>query len=288
VIKRSNLVFPLFAEPCCDDLTDIEVDIIDIQDLVCFNIADGSIEVDGSGGTPAYQYSLDRGDFFPINVFAGLDAGFYQINVQDQKGCTDSIDVEITSPPPLIVDAGPDVTVDLCFESQLSGSYSPEQAGDSIMWSAADPLDNNSLSCLDCLDPIAVAPGQTTYILTVTDLVGCSASDEMTVFVEEDYPIYGPTAFTPNGDGFNEMYTLYGGPAAIIIREFYIYDRWGELIFFREDLPLNDPSLGWDGNFKNEDLSTQVFTWYAKIEFCDSEGPDDTRGYSGHVTLIKG
>lgn len=281
-------VLPLFAEPCCDDLTDIEIQLIDVQDLVCATIPDGSIEVAGANGTPQYQFSLDDSDFFPVTVFAGLDAGNYEIKIQDIKGCTDSVEVAITSPPELVVDAGPDVTVDLCFETQFSGSYAPVGVMDSISWNAQDTSDNNSLSCLDCLDPIAIAPGQTTYTLTVIDEVGCSASDEVTVFVEEDYPIYGPNIFTPNGDGFNDRFTLYGGPAAIIIREFYIYDRWGELIFYKEDVPLNDPDLGWNGDFKSDDLGTQVFSWFALIEFCDSDGPDDTRPYSGDITLIKG
>jgi len=281
-------VLPLFAEPCCDEIIDIEIDLLDVQDLVCATIADGSIEVAGANGTPQYQFSLDDGDFFPVTIFAGLEAGNYEIKIQDIKGCTDSVDVLITAPPEIIVDAGSDVTVDLCFETQFSGSYTPVGTMDSISWNAQDTSDNNSLSCLDCLDPIAIAPGQTTYILTVIDEVGCSASDEVTVFVEEDYPIYGPNIFTPNGDGFNDRFTLYGGPAAIIIREFYIYDRWGELIFFKEDVELNDPALGWDGDFKTDDLGTQVFSWYALIEFCDSDGADDTRPYSGDITLIKG
>jgi len=155
---------------------------------------------------------------------------------------------------------------------------------DSINWSAQDEMDNTSLSCQDVLDPIAIAPGQTTYILTVIDEVGCSASDEMTIFVEEDYPIYGPNAFTPDGNNVNDRFTLYGGQAALLIREFYIYDRWGELVFFGEDLPLNDDSVGWDGRLKNKDLGSQVFAWFAKIEFCDSE----ILNFRGNLTLIKG
>ncbi len=282
---RSTEILELFAEPCCDDLQDIGVDVVDQVDLVCATVNDGSIEVAGFDGNPEYQYSLD-GSSFNLNPFFGnLAAGTYQVNVQDIKGCTDSIDVVITSPPPIIVDAGPDQSIELCFDSQLNGSYTPEDVNDQIIWTAQDTMDNNSLSCLDCLDPIAVAPGQTTYVLTVVDDVGCSASDEVTIFVEEDYPIYGPNIFTPNGDSRNDMFTLYGGPAAKIIREFYIYDRWGEQVFFTEDIPLNDPSVGWNGNFKvTNDLYSQVFAWYAKIEFCDSEVFE----FAGTVTLVKG
>ncbi len=280
-------VLPLFAEPCCDDLTDIEIDIVDLQNLVCATVPDGSVTVQGANGSPDYEYAIDGGTFNPNPFFGNLDAGSYQINIQDIKGCTDSIDVVITSPPPIVVDAGPDQTVELCRESQLVGLYSPMNATDSIVWNAQDTSDNFSLECQDCLDPIVVAPGETTYILTVVDEVGCSASDEVTIFVDAEYLIYGPNAFSPNGDGLHDRYTIYGGPAALMATEFYIYDRWGELIFFREDMPLNDDLVGWDGRFKNSDLSNQVMTWYAKVLFCDNEGPDDTQNFHGSFTIVR-
>ena len=103
-----------------------------------------------------------------------------------------------------------------------------------------------------------------------------------------EYPIYGPNIFTPNGDGIHERFTIYGGKEAVIIREFYIYDRWGSLIFFNEDMPLNDPMVGWDGFFKDDMLQSQVLVWFARIEFCDATGPTDTRNYSGEFTLAGG
>lgn len=281
-------ILRLYAEPCCDQIFDIEIDIVDVQDLLCATIPDGSIEVDGSGGSPEYEFAIDGSSFNQNNFFGNLDVGSYQINIQDIKGCTDSIDVNITAPPPIVVNAGPDVTVDLCSETPLSGSYTPEGFNDMISWSAVDTMDNGSISCIDCLDPTVIAPGQTTYILTVEDEVGCSASDDMTVFVVEDYPIYGPNVFTPNGDGIHDLYTIYSGPEAVIIQEFYIYDRWGNLVFSREDMPLNDPTVGWDGRLNRKELGSQVLSWFAKIEFCDSTGPTDTKNYSGHITLIRG
>lgn len=277
-------VLPLFAEPCCDDITDIGIQTLDVQDLSCADIQDGSIEVEGFDGTPEYEYALNDDPFFGNALFSGLDAGDYWIYVQDIKGCTDSINVVVDSPVPIIVDAGPDQTVDLGFSAQLSGTYTPMNPGDLITWCTVVPADTSSLSCLNCLDPSVIPPGETTYILKIEDINGCTSEDSLTLNVNLEYPLYAPNVFTPSGDNLNDEWTLFSGPAAEIIEELYIYDRWGELVFQRDNLVLNDLSLGWDGRFKSKVLSTQVFGWFAKVRYIDGT----VKEFAGDLTLIKG
>lgn len=279
-------VLPLFVEPCCDDLMiDIDLNLVEVVDLLCATIPDGSITVAGSGSPPPaeYQYSIDGGPFTLNPFFGNLDQGTYQINTIDLKGCEDSITVVVNAPPPILVDAGADQTVDLGFDAQLNGTYTPQNFGDSIIWSTLDTADLSSLSCLDCLDPVVMAPGKTTYYLTIVDALGCSSTDSVTICVNLEYPVYGPTIFSPNDDGLNDLFNVFTGPAAEEIENLYIYDRWGELIYHGEGLTPNDPNQGWDGRFKNDRLNNQVFAWLAEVRFID----DVVLPFAGSVTLAR-
>jgi gliding motility-associated-like protein len=144
-------------------------------------------------------------------------------------------------------------------------------------------LPDTFLTCYTCFDPTAEPPNTTTFTITVTNQSGCVASDDVTVFLVKNRPIYIPNAFTPNGDGTNDYFTLYGGKSARKIQLLRIFNRWGALIFEGQDLDLGDVSQGWDGTFKGERLQPDVFAFYALIEFID----DEIILFEGDLTILK-
>jgi len=83
--------------------------------------------------------------------------------------------------------------------------------------------------------------------------------------IELERRIYIPTAFSPNRDGRNDYFTLYGIPSSGEIIELNIFDRWGELVFFGKNLQFNDLESGWDGRFNNQDLQPGVYVYTAQI-----------------------
>ncbi len=83
-------------------LPTIIVDLITVVDATCNGGSDGSIDIDVSGGSPAYQYSIDGGaSFLPTDLFTGLTAGVYDIEVTDATGCV-VVDAAIVGEPTTI------------------------------------------------------------------------------------------------------------------------------------------------------------------------------------------
>jgi gliding motility-associated-like protein len=268
----------IYVEPCCEDTTEIDINLTDIQDLICAGVPSGIISVAGSGGFPDYQFSIDGNDFTPSPDFVNLFGGDHQVNIIDLKGCTDSIVVVIDEPAPLLVDAGQDVTVDLGFPAELEGTYSPFDPNTITDWFPPEGLD-----CPECLQITVVAPGTTTYILTAIDEMGCIGMDTVTVYVNLERPVYAPNIFTPNGDGINDFFTIFAGPAADEIEELFIFDRWGNKVYEGFSLGSNDTNDGWDGSFRGRDLNPGVYVWIARVRFVDNE----SQFFSGDITLMR-
>jgi gliding motility-associated-like protein len=91
-----------------------------------------------------------------------------------------------------------------------------------------------------------------------------------------------PDAFTPNGDGTNDHFTVFG--QSIIVYEIRIYNRWGELVYDSNDpSELNDLTRGWDGVYKGALQSTATFVYYVVAQ------GDDGTPYKekGNLTLIR-
>jgi gliding motility-associated-like protein len=62
-----------------------------------------------------------------------------------------------------------------------------------------------------------------------------------------------------------------------------IYDRWGNALYYRTDLPVNDPSAGWDGTFRDKMMDPGVYVYVVEVELVDGS----VRLYKGDVTLVK-
>ncbi len=125
------------------------------------------------------------------------------------------------------------------------------------------------------LTTIVSPPETTTYTVTGTSVSGCDAS--ATAVVEVVPPQYGvPNAFSPNGDNLNDIFTLeYSGN--ILIEEFKIFDRWGEMVFNNED------SMGWDGKYESVELPQDVYIYHFVLRLGD--GTLET--LTGDVTLLR-
>ncbi|RMG88417.1 MAG: gliding motility-associated C-terminal domain-containing protein [Bacteroidetes bacterium] len=101
------------------------------------------------------------------------------------------------------------------------------------------------------------------------------------MFIERE--IYAPTAFSPNGDGLNEVWTLFGAPDVFQIKNLRIFDRWGGLVFEKSDLPPGAGQSGWDGRVKGQQAPGGIYIFLAEIGFADGR----TRQISGDFLLIR-
>lgn len=119
-------------------------------------------------------------------------------------------------------------------------------------------------------------PGTYAVALVVKSDKGCMDTIVKTIVVGEDYGIYVPNAFTPNGDGINDIFQPKGfGVVKYALR---IFDRWGEELFYTEEF-----AKGWDGTIKGITAKNDVYTW--KINATSVFGK--AHELSGHVTLYK-
>ena len=112
--------------------------------------------------------------------------------------------------------------------------------------------------------------------LIVKNQWGCTDSVLKVVNVAEDFHIYVPNAFTPNGDDRNDYFLPVG--RGLKTFNMKVFDRWGELLFESSDL-----SKGWDGTFKGMPAKTDVYVW--KVAAVSAKG--ETKTMDGHVTLLR-
>jgi gliding motility-associated-like protein len=251
---------------------------LDITDVICHGDATGVVTMNAVGGTPPFEFSSNGVDFQSDPELGGLVAGVYEVVLRDSRGCTFSLEAEIDEPAPLVVEAGPDQTIDLGYSAEIKTVVTPLFRPVVLSWSPGESLD-----CDDCFNPTASPFLSTTYYVTATDETNCIALDSVTINVLLNRPIYIPNVFSPNGDGLNDFFIAFGGPAARRILQIKIFDRWGELVYDGRDLPLNEESLGWDGTFKGKVLNPAVFVYFAEIEFIDGAKVI----YEGGVTILK-
>lgn len=117
--------------------------------------------------------------------------------------------------------------------------------------------------------------------LVVKNDWGCTDTITYNVIVRPDLMFYIPNAFTPNGDGINDVFNMKGRGMDLIIPETFqmrIYDRWGELIYETADM-----NAGWNGTVKSKKVETEVFIYH----FSFKDITDESHNLRGTVSVIR-
>jgi gliding motility-associated-like protein len=228
-----------------------------------------------AGGGSSYMWSpatfLSNPNISNPAVLQPTTTTQYIVSVTDTLGCNKVIKdtVVVIVIPRLHVNAGPQDT------SIVEGEplFLNATGALTYVWTPDTWLSNPNIS-----NPVAMLENNFAYIVTGKDAAGCFGTDSISVTVYKfDPDMYVPTAFTPNGDGNNDV----ARPILIgmrSLRYFRIYNRFGQLVFSTTEM-----GKGWDGVFAGRPQDMATFVWYA--EGVTYKG--QVRKKKGYVVLIR-
>ncbi len=236
---------------------------------------DGSINITMSDprGTE-YTYLWNNGA--TTNSIINLCEGEYIVTVSDSNHCTYRDTTRITQSTtymrPITIWADDSVV----YESHTTGLHVTPIDGCTYQWTPSNNIQNSTSP-----DATAKVYEPTTYVVTLTDQVGCHHVDSVSVDCRivdcGKESIFIPNAFTPNGDGRNDRLCIrHSDP----VMEFYIaiFTRWGELLYESRDI-----TQCWDGRYNGNECLPDVY--YYTCRYTCVEGKRSER--KGDITLIR-
>ena len=138
--------------------------------------------------------------------------------------------------------------------------------------------DNGSLDNPAISNPIAKpVDSVTVYTVQGMNLWGCIDTATITVYVDKDVDQFVPSAFTPNGDGKNDVFRIVRLKHQRLV-DFRVYNRWGEAVF-----QTSNPEDGWDGTWKGTPQDLGSFMYEVIVALPSGEN----KVYKGNVLLIR-
>ncbi|MBS1927980.1 MAG: gliding motility-associated C-terminal domain-containing protein [Bacteroidetes bacterium] len=193
----------------------------------------------------------------------------FTLTVTDNYGCnflvTDQVVVVVQPPVPAF--AGRDTIAAIGQPHQLFGS-----GGVSFEWSPAAPLNLSTAQ-----NPIAILNHDQQFVLKVTDYAGCIGYDTVFIQVYKDSGYYIPNAFSPNGDGLNDVFIPT--PVNMVKTNYFkVYNRLGQMVF-----ETNEWRKGWDGRYLGKIQPIGAYVWV--IQGIDKAGK--TIQMKGTVLLVR-
>lgn len=254
---------------------------ISIEQPLCFGDLGNIISVVSEGGNNPYEFTLSDEMNEMVSPEA-LEAGIYFVDIIDADGCSYSEMIEIDNVEDFNIDAGSDLTISSGSSIPINATTDlSEMEIASINWTPS-----SGLSCSDCLNPeILNLEEDTWFYVEIENQNGCLQMDSILVRVVVAYEFYEPNIFTPNDDGVNDIFFINSNTFASnsVIREFSIYDRWGNQVFTDEDFTPNDNSHGWDGSFNGKQVISGVYAYYVSVELPDGS----MENLVGSVTITR-
>ena len=171
-----------------------------------------------------------------------------------------------------------------------------------------DPLFN--ASCADCLGVVngtaviddcgeCLEPTNPLFNASCADCLGVingtAVFDDCGVCLEptdlnfnltciSDFDFYIPNVFSPNNDGINDMFQVYNNlELAIQVNEFFVFDRWGSLLYQIKNQTFQNGAFGWDGRIGDQEVEMGVYLYMIELEFINGA----QKVFAGNVTLVR-
>ncbi len=245
-----------------------------INDILCYEDKTGALSVTSLSGFPPYRYLWNNGEI--SNTISNLAAGEYSVTITDSLGCENSYSITLSEPIALtpsaevISNASEEMTNDGIASASATGGTSPY----SYQW---DSGQNTSY-----INHLAIG----TYVVTVTDKNGCNDTTSVNIKIKEFSTLYIPNAFTPDGDGINDVFTPQGTNIEADSFGMYIFNRWGNLVFHTTKW-METSAEPWNGTFNNagsiEDVIPGTYVYLIEVKKLDER----FQQYVGEIIVIK-
>ncbi len=229
----------------------------------------GTIDVTVANGTAPYSFQWNNGA--TSEDIRDATAGTYTVTIRDVHNCSFDTSFVVTANNSFSVTATSNSPVTIGQPAEL---HAVSTGSDMVTYSWTP-----GVSCVTCKDVTVTPVQETIYTVVATDTNGCVATDTVRIDVSDETNLFLPNAFTPNGDGNNDILQLYGNLASIKYFQLLIFDRWGEKVF-----ETNDASFNWDGTYKGEKLQSSVYLYVMKTVMVDGK---TNRAFKGTITMLK-
>jgi gliding motility-associated-like protein len=279
-----GLTYPILvtdANGCTDSLThtvmqpvNLIIDSLSSSPETCFGYSDGIIATHVSGGSAPYAYSWAPTGY--ANVVAdGLTSGVHTVTVTDANGCSVFASETLPAIDPVLADITPDSASISMGDTLQLGVTVQNAIGANLQYSWS-PI--TGLSCTDCQNPFVTVYNDISYSVVVTDENGCMSYNQTEVVISVDASLFFfiPNGFTPNGDGINDNFQVYGQDVKTV--DMMVFNRWGEKVF-----QGNNQFQPWDGTYKGVAQSAGAFTYVIDVTFLN----DAEVQKKGSVSLIR-
>ncbi len=230
----------------------------------------GSIIIESTGGS--LEFSINRIDYQQETSFLNLTSGDYTISIRDDNNCITTNDISIASSSELIINSI-ESDASVCGESD-GGLRIDATGGTGLIQTAL-----NGSSFRPNVVYEGLSPGL--YDIQMMDELNCLV-DTSFIIPQEDCPVYIPNAFSPNGDGTNDLFKIYPHPDFTgEFKVFKIFDRWGATLFEAQN--FNPAAIGWDGTHKGAPVGLGVYVYF--VEYVSGNG--NAQLLEGDITLLK-
>lgn len=192
-------------------------------------------------------------------------------------GCSDTIialdSIHVYPLPIADFTVNPDFGVEVKFDSALFVFTNLSIGATTYDWSFGDGLSSTDFNPTHRYN----VTGQFPVELIATSDKGCTdIIIKEPLVVNEIPPLFIPNTFSPNGDGKNDTYLVYGIGVKDI--EMKIFDRWGQMVFETKNI-----NQSWDGTFNNTIVNTGVYVYWIRANLLNG----NQVFYKGDITLIK-
>ncbi|MBK8556667.1 MAG: gliding motility-associated C-terminal domain-containing protein [Lewinellaceae bacterium] len=229
----------------------------------CYGMSDGQIQIGNAfGGFPPYQYSIDHGiSWSDQSSFFNLTAGNYNMLVRDSTGCYNRpMPLQIKQPDSLKVEiAVLHMQIPLHSFQPVELEAVPSRRVVATQWL---PLD--STGCENCLNYLFHPEFDTWVSVLVYDSIGCTAIDS--IFIKVEPNVFAPNIIRLGSDGLHNDHFMLYSKDDVPIHHLSVFDRWGNLVFDRQEILTNHYADGWDGRVRGRQLQPGVYVYRASVE----------------------
>ncbi len=250
---------------------------VETDDVDCYEANNGAAVALAAGGRPPFTYQWEPGPLAASSQIEGLSPGAYNVTVRDSEGCERRSFGVVSGPGPLeaAFAFAPDTLTPIVLSSAGFAFTNRSTGADEYLWDFGDGNISSDFSPFHVYEN----PGVYFVTLSVSNNNRLCTDDVIhgPFLVVEDATLFVPDAFSPNGDGFNDLFEVKG--EYVENYQLQIFDRWGAEIFRATSL-----AAFWDGQLPSGGSApTGVYVYRLTAVGIGNKKIEQ----SGSITLIR-